>query len=258
MGCKRLNNVLTITAVQISRPQPSQDLLALYDLTRIQASVARKDAAGNKINKLRKSYEGKLKDLSIEGRNKARQNEHELEGLVHPDWSMVLPSGKTMFEEAKSDAWLESREAVDNMVGMLSSALNMRPGHLPKQEHENWKHQLGLDDVAKASTVVSNSTVSANNAFNSALAAPTKTPASNLLSKTAPATAMRNSAPASPKNNLGVSRPDRAGKKRRYDDSSFVGYEGYDDDGYSTGGVDESGRRGSGGTKRQKRKVSLR
>ena len=248
------------TAVHFSQPQPSHDIMRLYDLTRIQASVARKDDAGNKINKLRKSYEGKLKDLQIEGRNKAQPNKQELEGLLDPLWSSVLPSGKTMFEEHKGEAWLGSEEAVDNMMGMLNSALDMRPGHLPKQEHESWKHQLGLDDVMKAAPMVSNTNI--NTPMNSAVspgAAPMKTAASNLLSKTGPAAAMRNSAPASPRNGLGISaRPQRAGKKRSYGDSSYEGYTGYEDDAYSTGGDDDSGRRGSaGGAKRQKRKVSL-
>ena len=203
---------------------------------------------GEKINAIRKSYAGKLKDLGLEGKNKAAKNQGELWGLLHPEWSMDVGGGKTLWQERKEDALLGEHDS-EQMLSMLDRALDMRTGHLPKGEHEHWKGLLGLDDTATAAAVPSKLNVAATPAFTPGATAP-KTAATNLISKTAP---MRNSAPSSPRNTI-AARPERAGKKRRYDESS---YEGYEDDGYSTGGVDDTGRRGSGG-KRQKRKVSGR
>ncbi|KAI7290036.1 hypothetical protein KC315_g19939, partial [Hortaea werneckii] len=50
-----------------SQPHPNTNLLTLFNLTRLHSTIARKDAAGNKINKLRKSYEGKVKALGLQG-----------------------------------------------------------------------------------------------------------------------------------------------------------------------------------------------
>lgn len=207
-------------------------------MQRVQASVARNDpVTGAKINKLRKSYEGKVKDLGLEGKNKSGKNQGELQGLVDPEWDIVVPDGRTFFEASREHVDFSERGA-EHMLAMLDSALSMRPGRLPKAEDLKWKSSLGLDDSKPAPTAA-------------APTLPPKTAANQFLSKTSPATAVQRSAPASPRGTgTGVARPERSGKKRRYDDASF---EGYDDDGYSTG--DGGSRRGSV-SKRQKRKVS--
>lgn len=227
-----------ITAVLPSAPHPSQNLMSLYNLTGIQASVARKDpVTGEGGVKLRKSYEGKVKELGLEGRNKATKGKAELQGLLDPDWSLDMGDGKNMFQHRMEDCMLGEHDE-NQLLSMLGSALDMRPGHLPKPEHEYWKSTLGLDDSSLAA--------SANKA-----ASPTAAPpaAKSLLTKTAPGAALRGSAPASPK--MVAGRPDRAGKKRRYDERSWEGYDAAED-GYDANGE----RRGSdGGGKRQKRKV---
>ena len=219
-------------------------MLSLYGLERIQGSVARRDlVTGEKINKLRSSYTGKVKDLGLEGKNKASKNQFELMGLMDPDWDAPLQDGRTLWDERMGDATTDLMNGGKGVLDLLDGALSgMRPGHLPKQEHEHWKGLLGLDETA------ANQPPTTNKPLPGMAPAPPKTAATNLLSKTAP---MRNSAPSSPRNAI-TARPERTGKKRRYDESS---YEGYEEDGYSTGG--DTGRRGSGG-KRQKRKVSGR
>lgn len=194
---------------------------------------------GEKINKLRKSYEGKVKDLGLEGRNKAKLNQRELEGLVDPEWDIQVPDGRTFFEASREHVDF-SEQGAEHLLSMLGTALNMRPGRLPKAEDNQWKSSLGLDDSARAAQT-------APTIGSTAGALPAKTAASHFLSKTSPATAVQRSAPASPR---GPARPERSGKKRSYRDASF---EGYEEDGYSTG--DGGSRRGST-SKRQKRKVS--
>ena len=73
-------------AIAPARPHPSQNLIDLYSLQGVQASVTRHDAAGNKINKLRKSYEGKVKQLGLSGRSKAQMGNGALAGLIVPEW----------------------------------------------------------------------------------------------------------------------------------------------------------------------------
>ena len=244
------------TAVTYSQPHPSQNLLELYSLREIQASVARKDAiTGEKINKLRKSYEGKVKELGLEGRNKANRNKRELENLMDPEWDYTIPDGRTYFEASREHVDFSER-GEEHMLSMLDGALSgMRPGRLPRAEDLQWKSALGLDDSS-----LSKAAAAGPAAGNAANTLPSKTAANHFLSKTSPATAVQRSAPASPRgtsasaagSGTATGRPERSGKKRRYDDASW---EGYDDDGYSTG--DGGSRRGSA-SKRQKRKVSKR
>lgn len=192
----------------------------MYDLRAIQASVQRKDpVTGEKINKLRKSYEGKLKDLNLEGRNKATESKRELEGLVDPAWDMMTQNNISLWQEQNPNADMDG-PAKNDIFANLDAALSFKPGRLPKSEHERWRHQLGLDDAGMKTG-------------SSASLAPPRTVASNLL-KATNGLAARASAPASPR--IAGGRPERTSKKRRYDDRS---YEGYEDDGYSTGEVDD-------------------
>ncbi|KAK0950996.1 hypothetical protein LTR91_025276 [Friedmanniomyces endolithicus] len=222
-----------------ARPHPSQNLIDLYSLQGVQASVARHDAAGNKINKLRKSYEGKVKQLGLSGRSKAQMGNGALAGLIVPEWDYDVGEGKTLWEQDRGAEFpLGDPDTEQEILGKLSSALAMRPGHFPRSEHEQWKNVLGLDEPKGTPVVAATKPYGLLTAVNPALA------------KTAPG--IRHSAPASPGEGLGgAARPERAGKKHRYDEASYSGYhEGYDDDGYSTGG-DLASRRGSA-SKRQK------
>ena len=60
--------------------------------------MARRDPkTGEKINKLRKSYENKVKALELEGRNKAEANSNELQGLLDPLWDSLVEGNLTMW-----------------------------------------------------------------------------------------------------------------------------------------------------------------
>lgn len=233
------------TAIDPPRPHATQNFIELYGLQGIQASVARRDAAGNKINKLRKSYENKVKNLGLEGRSKAQVGNAALQGLVDPGWDMDVGNGMTTWDARSSELPLSGLK-IDEFLSGLDGALTLAPGHLPAKEHDHWKSILALESSGAKTT-------------------PSLEPSKSLhispgALHTRPESvfAARSSAPASPGN---LVRPERAGKKRRYDESSYTGYhEGYDDDGYSTGGLDESGSRRGSGFKRQKmqqRKVGV-
>lgn len=225
--------------VPVSQPKPADNLLEMYSLQDIQQSVARKDpVTGEKINKLRKSYESKVKNLGLEGKPKAKAGKAELEGLVDPAWNNTTEDGGTWWTATHAETMLGSGQE-DQLFARLDAALSFAPGKLPEQEDHQWSRELGLDEPAAAKK-------------GTPLVAPTKTVAGKAMGKTHPANFGRNSAPASPRN---LQRPERQNKKRRYDDSSYTGYEGFEDDGYSTGGMDD---RASSGGKRQKRKVSGR
>lgn len=223
----RLNSLLLAIARQ--RPHPSEDLFAMYNLRGIQDSVRRLDPeTKKKINKLRKSYEGKLKELGLEGRNKhEKRDDQVLTGLVDPGWDAIMQEGGASMWQMQHGQFDLHGPPKQQFFGKLDSALSLRPGTLSKDEHAKWQHALGLDEPGKAQ---------ATNA-----AGPAKSATSKLLAQTAP---VRNSAPASPR--AGLARPGRSGKKRRYDESS---YEGYEDDGYSTGGMDDRKRQKRLGTR---------
>jgi len=236
---------LSTAHVPRSQPHPSQNLVELYDLGRIQKSVARRDpVTGEKINKLRKSYESKVKNLGLEGRNKAQAAPGLIEGLIDQAWENPTGDGRTWWQaQYEENTLLTDPNAQNELFSKLDSAFDLAPGQLPAKEHKDWHNQLGLDDVLATAA-------SGGRTPLGTVKAPAAAPSA--IAKTAPAVAARSSAPSSPRNIPG--RPERSGKKRRYDDNSFEGYTGYgDDDGYSTGGADDLGRRGSN-AKRQKRK----
>ncbi|KAK6005220.1 hypothetical protein QM012_007999 [Aureobasidium pullulans] len=212
----------------ISRPHPNEDLIHLYGLQSIANSVRRTDpVTGEKINKLRKSYEGKVKNFGLSGKNKPTDIEGELGGFMQWDegsWYDQRIHGR---ELDKADS--------SSLMANLGRALTMNPGTLPADEHNKWKAILGLDDGNKTPSQPGNKI------------------AGHPQMLKAQASSMRASAPASPRaSNPNGIRPDRSNKKRRYDESSYTGYnEGYqDDDGYSTGGLDD--KRNSATKKRRK------
>ena len=202
----------------ISRPHPSDNLISLYHLDKIAASVARKDPiTGEKINKLRKSYEGKVKHLQLAGKNKAVSKPNEFTNmLLFPDeeWSNQRVFGKSVEAGLPSD--ISSR---------LEKAVQADPGPLPMRENEKWKNIIGADEPPK-------------------IAAKKPTQSSSTVSNSQ--TASLASRPT---------RPERTGKKRSYLDSSFKGYgEGFlDDDPIGVSGGEDEGR--SNLSKKRRRKM---
>ena len=219
---KALLTQVTWVAHPVSRPAPSENLISLYRLDKAAAGVARKDpTTGEKINKLRKSYEGKVKALQLTGKNKAVSTPDEFTNmLLFPDeeWLNQKVLGK------KAEDGFPS-----NIFCKLDKAVQASPGPLPTKENERWKSIIGTDEPPKSRTasdvVAKKPTQSIHNPSNSQVAP-----------------AMTRSV-----------RPERAGKKRSYLDSSFRGYgEGFlDDDPIgSSAGEDEN----QGGLSKKRRR----
>lgn len=214
-------------------PQPQKlpltsNLIALYGLQPLAASVARVDpVTGEKINKMRKSYEGQLKTLGLSGRNRAVKHEavkgmgfKDLLAWPEEEWQNQKVSGKDVHKGLPS-----------GIVAKLEKAMEMQPGAVPN--NAEWEDQLGMEKVkpveVKASKIphAGTTTTKTNGKVNGATAEPE------------------------------AIRPKRTGRKRRYDEHSFEGYgEGYVDDdadlaGYSSGDTQFS-RRSSSNKKRKK------
>ena len=212
-------------ALSIPSTHPNENLIEKFGLTAVAASMARKDpVTGEKINKLRKSYEGKIKELKIAGeKNKSNSKPGELldELLYWPDeeWYSQKVHGKEMETLLSED-----------MMQKLDKALQMAPGKMPKAQESKFRTMVG-DGTDKSKPAI-NGPVKPIPAMQ---AKPGKTSLS-----AAPSPAMR------------ATRPERTGAKRSYDDTAFKGYgEGYADDGDSTGAE------GSGNSaKKKRRKVS--
>ena len=230
-------------ALKLSQPHPSQDLLSMYGLSPLVASVARTNAEGEKINKMRRSYEGQVKAFGLAGRNKAVKVEPGSKGsftelLAWPaeEWHNQKVAGKEL-----------SKGLSASTLGRLEQAMKMEPGPVPN--NDEWESILGHE---KLKTAIPNGEPKGKQTAN----APIKTSKANGRVNGAPSTVGTPSATE-------VARPKRVGKKRRYDEHSFEGYgEGYvDDEGdiHETGGYTsgEGSRKGSFSKKKRKKVSSI-
>ncbi|KAH7414268.1 Rox3 mediator complex subunit-domain-containing protein [Phaeosphaeria sp. MPI-PUGE-AT-0046c] len=204
---------------EVSKPHASQNLFRLYSLEGLARSVARTDAVtGEKINKLRKSYEGHIKAMQIAGKPKAQKMEGVFSMPVWmPDeeWKVLKVQGKEM-DKALNPA----QTALDpGFGGLLDSAFaGMTSGSLPNADANRYRTYIGTDDVVKPK--------------------PQDGPPHRPSPHPSAAPTPGNSAVG-----RGVTRPERSGSKRHYTDAAFQGYgEGYNDDfgADSTGGEDNA------------------
>ncbi|GLA75119.1 hypothetical protein AtubIFM55763_006382 [Aspergillus tubingensis] len=211
-------------------PDPSLDLISLYGLGPVAKSVARMDpVTGEKINRLRKSYEGKLKGLGLAGRNKPVKNEPGAPGSLRhmtmwpeEEWQNQKVFGKEI-KVADMDSALQN---------LQMRAMKMEPGTVPNNEY--WEDVLGHEKPSKHA---------GGDASKKGVAPP---PNGVRISQP-------NGTPA-PVSDQERARPSR-GRKRHYDDNSFVGYgEGYADD--DDDGAFYSNSEGMGKKKRKKDHVS--
>ncbi|KAL2828944.1 Rox3 mediator complex subunit-domain-containing protein [Aspergillus cavernicola] len=211
-------------------PDPSVDLISLYGLGPVANSVARNDAVtGEKINRLRKSYEGKLKGLRLAGRNKpVKHDPATLGGLRHMTmWPEEEWQNQKVFGKEIKVADIDSA-----LHGLQIKAMKMEPGTVPNNDY--WEDVLGHDKPTKHA-----------NAGEPVKKVPTPTNAGR-------ATSQFNGTPAP--TDADRARPSR-GRKRHYDDNSFVGYgEGFADDDDESAFYSNS--EGTGKKKRKKDHVS--
>lgn len=200
---------------------------------------------GEKINRLRKSYEGKVKSLGLAGRNRAVKYEKDkmpglgaLTDLPEEEWQYQKVKGRDVQNGLSSAS-----------LAQLEKAMRMQPGPVPN--NNEWEDLLGFEKAAPIQAVIEPApkaqremhSVKANGLTNGARL---KTGKSSALASEVP-------------------RPKRSGKKRRYDEHSFEGYgEGFVDDeggdatmtgvgggGYSSG----DGSRKSGASKKRRKVV---
>ncbi|KAF2856283.1 Rox3-domain-containing protein [Plenodomus tracheiphilus IPT5] len=201
-----------------SRPHCSQNLFKLYSLEPLASSVARNDPiTGEKINKLRKSYEGHIKQMQIAGKPKATKMDRvflDPLSMGWEDWHNTKVQGK---EIAKTGLNQDQTALAPDFASKLDAALaGMAPGPLPNAETAKYRAYIGTDDTVKLK--------------------PQDAPPQR-------GTPIPSSAPT-PNNGTqqhrGPHRPERAGSKRHYTDAAFQGYgEGYGD-ADSTGGEDNA------------------
>lgn len=220
------------TAHVATGPDPSLDLVSLYGLGPVAKSVARMDpVTGEKINRLRKSYEGKLKGLGLAGRNKAVKNDPMASGgLRHltmwpeEEWQNQKVYGKEI-KVADMDSALQK---------LHMKAMHMEPGPIPNNDY--WEDVLGHEKPSKHAGSGDTGSKKAGALPNNARVPPTQ------QSNGTPTAATASDAERA--------RPSR-GRKRHYDDNSFVGYgEGFADD--DDDGAFYSNGEGMGKKKRKK------
>lgn len=179
----------------ISRPHASQNLISLFCLDGLAAGVARRDPnTGEKVNKLRKSYESQIKD--IPGKNKATTDgSNFLDLLYYPDeeWQIQRVGGRDV-----------SRGLEDDMLSKLELAVQSNGSILPKDDYDRWKGMIALDEPPVK------------------VMGPPAIPAAVVQAAQQAGMGYAANEPA---------RVSRRGTKRRYDDESFEGYgEGFVDD----------------------------
>ena len=217
-------------------------------LEEIAAGVARYDPqSGEKINKMRKSYDNHLKQLGLTGKNKS---------VKHADPSNAVGPVKMMglgeMVAWPDEEWLNQKVSGRNIFqgisetikGRLADAFQLNPGHVP--DTANWEDILGTDHPNPSNANLRPDPTTRNPATTQGTS--TKRPADT-------------DGP-----NLSVDhdhiRARRNTKKRRYDDGSFEGYgEGYVDDemeyeGYESGETHASrNSRGSKGERIKRRRI---
>ncbi|KAI9841738.1 MAG: hypothetical protein M1837_000399 [Sclerophora amabilis] len=221
----------------LSRPHPTQDLLSLYSLQPLAATVSRTDPITGEKKKTRKTYKKYLQMFSLAGRNSEVSHPKDQPGgfediMAWPEeeWDNQKVAGKDV-NDGLSDATLTK----------LERAMDLGPGPLPGFDAS----QLGLD-VPSAKD--------AKKPLSQAPVVPQKSAQSN----GGPSSVLSNGGESPPGD---PARPKRVTKKRRYDERSFEGYgEGFADDDvdaaaavYRSDSEKDDDRRGSMGKKKRKK-----
>ena len=206
------------------------DLVSLYGLGPVARSVARINPTTGEKNRLRKSYEGKIKELGLAGRNKAVRHEpgtpgglRQLTMWPEEEWQNQKVYGKE----------IKVAEPDSNAYKMQMRAMKFEPGPVPNNEY--WESVLGHEKQSK-------------------------TPAGDQSRKSSTSMAtfqqpnQANGTPAAPSSAAAdPGRPKRAGKKRSYTDDSFVGYaDAFPEDDDLEGGLYSNSEAGSSKKKRKK------
>ena len=185
-------------------PRFSQDVLTLYGLQPLVASIARTDiVTGEKINKLRKSYENHLKTYCLAGRNKG------IKELVPEKRLMYLANWP---EEEFYNQRVAGKDVRQGLPGetleKLGRAMHMQPGSVP--DNNKWEELLGLGIIKPIDTAIDKKRKTVNTVSQPDVQVNgTRADVSRTL-------------------DTGDTRPKRVAKRRKYDETTYEGYaEGY-------------------------------
>ncbi|OQV02102.1 hypothetical protein CLAIMM_07352 [Cladophialophora immunda] len=215
--------LLCRSKVERQKPNPQQHLLALYGLGPLLHSVARTDPrTGEKINKLRKSYEGQIKGFALAGRNKPVKGERNVEEDEPGPLRRMAgssPWGLQPDEQWNAEHTKEPPQVTIDFTAELKMAMQMQPGTVRNNAH--WEDVLGFDK-----------------------------PKPNVAPEQQPTPRpMANGVVRPPQQPSAEAKRQTRGKKRSYGDDSFVGYgEGYSDP--------EDGDGDEYGSQRKRKKVT--
>jgi len=192
--------------VEPQKPDVQTHLLSIYGLGSLQRSVARQDPfTQEKINKLRKSYEGQIKDFQLAGRNKAvklkqeKPNEPSMRASIGSFTSETRGTYLQNTEEWEAANPKREIKVTDDFRSKLRKAMQMQPGRV--RNEAKWDDVLGHEKKTAAPLAMASAQAAAQRP--------------NGLMRPAPQSAAE------------LKRQTR-GKKRSYGDDSFIGYgEGY-------------------------------
>ena len=211
-------------------------MIKLYGLEALEASVARVDPkTGEKINKLRKSYEGQIKSFGLAGKNKAWGHDPEKDGMTLQDLGR-FPAEE--FHNQKVMGKPRVGQLSNGALEKLTKAMEFQKGKT--RNNAEWETALGLDRKSNIEDV--------------------KGKKQEVPKKIIQPTTVQvkvnghtNGVTSVPETN----RPSRVGKRRRYDEESYVGYgEGFEDDQFDDDSSNEGSRR-SGESRKKHRKVTI-
>ena len=224
------------------------NLVCTLKLDRVAASVARFDAtSGEKINRMRKSYDNHLKQLGLAGKNKSTKD-GDLGNAVGSRKMMSLSEMGGWPEEEWWNQKISGRDVhhgiSEAVKSKLENAFHLNPGLVP--DATMWEDILGIDRPTTSNPILRRDPKLAGQGVSKSASANTK---ANLESHH----------PGADQHPI---RARRNTKKRRYDDGSFEGYgEGFLDDEMELEGYDSSethtsrNSRGSKGEKNKRRKI---
>lgn len=170
------------------------------------ASVARTEPLPpyEKINKLRKSYEGQIKTAGLSGRNKPFKEERNPEDGGISKLRKLATMPEEEFEEKQVEKKIGD---LNGLRDRLQSALKLNPGTMRQQVTNEWDEILG-HEIQKSKAAQVHSQQGSHHLQQARMngVRPQPNAASN-----------------------GPPKMTTRGKKRSYDDSSFHGYPGYGD-----------------------------
>lgn len=130
-------------AILPSLPHPTRNILQLYGLDALAASVARRDpTSGQKINVLRKSYKGKIKDFP--GKSETLSKDGQLfDLLTYPDEEWAIQ--RVQDNDLEIALTPNEGDLSEVFMSRINTALEMTTRSLPPSELERWRNMIDLD-----------------------------------------------------------------------------------------------------------------